>query len=58
MAQLGDGGSHHPWHDALTNEAQRSNVGCEHDGGDEEGGGIICNTWKKTDYEWFADAKE
>jgi hypothetical protein len=21
-------------------------------------GAIICNAWKKMDYEWFADAKE
>jgi hypothetical protein len=28
------------------------------DGGDEGGGGNVCNAWKKTDYPWFKNAKE
>jgi hypothetical protein len=36
MAQLVDGGSRRPWHDALTDKARRSDVGRQHDGADQE----------------------
>ena len=39
MAQLVAHVCHYPRHDALANQARRSNVGGKHDGGDEEGGG-------------------
>jgi hypothetical protein len=61
MAQLDDGGSHHPWHADTTRTPTRLDVATWVAGTMEEmrgEGAIIHNAWKKMKCEWFDDAKE